>query len=132
MRQAGCYSAYQLCCAVLQEYPSGTAMMAAGVAGGVFAAAASHPFDTIKTRMQAYMYSRPEYSTTWTAAKTIYNEGGILKFWSGLTPRMTRIIGECLDARVMHICSCGMHAVSRPVLQHNQQLLARYWQMHAE
>eukprot|EP00877_Chromochloris_zofingiensis_P003385 jgi/Chrzof1/13047/Cz07g17260.t1 len=76
----------------LKEYPSGTAMMAAGVAGGVFAAAASHPFDTIKTRMQAYMYSRPEYSTTWTAAKTIYNEGGILKFWSGLTPRMTRII----------------------------------------
>lgn len=27
-------------------------MMTSGVIGGVFAAAASHPFDTMKTRMQ--------------------------------------------------------------------------------
>jgi Mitochondrial carrier protein len=68
-------------------------MAVAGVAGGVFAASASHPFDTIKTRMQAHMYSRPEYATWTSTASTIYAEGGILNFWRGLLPRMTRIIG---------------------------------------
>lgn len=69
-------------------------MAIAGVAGGVFAASASHPFDTIKTRMQAFMYSKPEYLTWTSTAATIYKEGGVLNFWRGLLPRMTRIIGE--------------------------------------
>lgn len=69
-------------------------MAVAGIAGGVFAASASHPFDTIKTRMQAHMYSKPEYMTWMSTASTIYKEGGVLNFWRGLLPRMTRIIGE--------------------------------------
>jgi solute carrier family 25 citrate transporter 1 len=69
-------------------------MALSGVAGGVFAAAASHPFDTIKTRMQAFMYSKPEYATAAATAATIYKEGGVLRFWRGLIPRMVRIIGE--------------------------------------
>ena len=69
-------------------------MAIAGVVGGVFAASASHPFDTIKTRMQAHMYSKPEYLTWTSTAATIYKEGGVLNFWRGLLPRMTRIIGE--------------------------------------
>ncbi len=36
----------------MQEYPQGTAMILAGLAGGIFGATASHPFDTVKTRMQ--------------------------------------------------------------------------------
>jgi len=36
---------------LLQDSPA-AAMAIAGVCGGVFAASASHPFDTIKTRMQ--------------------------------------------------------------------------------
>lgn len=79
----------------MQDSPAG-AMAIAGVVGGVFAASASHPFDTIKTRMQAHMYSKPEYLTWTSTAATIYNEGGILNFWRGLLPRMTRIIGESL------------------------------------
>jgi solute carrier family 25 citrate transporter 1 len=78
---------------MLQDSPSG-AMAIAGVVGGVFAASASHPFDTIKTRMQAYMYSKPEYMTWTSTASTIYQEGGVLNFWRGLLPRMTRIIGK--------------------------------------
>eukprot|EP00879_Flechtneria_rotunda_P002437 GHRR01002634.1.p1 GENE.GHRR01002634.1~~GHRR01002634.1.p1 ORF type:complete len:288 (+),score=56.02 GHRR01002634.1:321-1184(+) len=70
----------------------GSAMAIAGVVGGVFAASASHPFDTIKTRMQAHMYSKPEYLTWTSTAQTIYTEGGLLRFWRGLLPRMTRII----------------------------------------
>jgi solute carrier family 25 citrate transporter 1 len=80
---------------MLQDSPSG-AMAIAGVVGGVFAASASHPFDTIKTRMQAYMYSKPEYLTWTSTASTIYKEGGVFNFWRGLLPRMTRIIGELL------------------------------------
>lgn len=64
----------------------------AGIVGGVFAAGVSHPFDTIKTRMQAFMYSKPDYATFWSTAKTVYGEGGLPKFWSGCIPRMTRII----------------------------------------
>jgi len=79
-------------------------MAIAGVVGGVFAASASHPFDTIKTRMQAYMYSRPEYMTWTSTAATIYKEGGVLNFWRGLLPRMTRIIGE--RDKWMHILVC--------------------------
>jgi solute carrier family 25 citrate transporter 1 len=78
---------------MLQDSPSG-AMAIAGVVGGVFAASASHPFDTIKTRMQAYMYSKTEYMTWTSTASTIYQEGGVLNFWRGLLPRMTRIIGK--------------------------------------
>eukprot|EP00775_Hariotina_reticulata_P013494 gene13495-13619_t len=75
----------------LKDSPA-AAMAIAGVCGGVFAASASHPFDTIKTRMQAHMYSKPEYLTWTKTAATIYSEGGILNFWRGLLPRMTRII----------------------------------------
>lgn len=40
------------------------------------------------------MYSKPEYMTAAATARTIYAEGGVLQFWCGLLPRMTRIIGE--------------------------------------
>ncbi|GBF91836.1 hypothetical protein Rsub_04941 [Raphidocelis subcapitata] len=76
-----------------KDYSPSTSMIASGIIGGVFAAAASHPFDTVKTRMQAYMYSKPEYLTSAATARTIYAEGGPLNFWRGLLPRMTRIIG---------------------------------------
>lgn len=39
------------------------------------------------------MYSKPEYMTAAATARSIYAEGGILNFWRGLLPRMTRIIG---------------------------------------
>lgn len=67
-------------------------LLAAGIVGGVLAAGASHPFDTIKTRMQAFMYTKPEYATMWSTAQTIYREGGIASFWRGNIPRMSRII----------------------------------------
>ncbi|KAF6250639.1 mitochondrial carrier domain-containing protein [Scenedesmus sp. NREL 46B-D3] len=50
------------------------------------------PFDTIKTRMQAAMYAKPEYLSWTSTAATIHREGGMANFWSGLLPRMTRII----------------------------------------
>ncbi len=38
------------------------------------------------------MYDKQEYLTAASAARTIYGEGGVLTFWRGLLPRMTRII----------------------------------------
>lgn len=46
MHQFGCHPA------PAQELNPNVAMVAAGLTGGVFAAACSHPFDTAKTRMQ--------------------------------------------------------------------------------
>mmetsp|Transcript_12533 Transcript_12533/g.27025 ORF Transcript_12533/g.27025 Transcript_12533/m.27025 type:complete len:270 (-) Transcript_12533:957-1766(-) len=74
------------------DLPAGSSLAIAGITGGVFAAACSHPFDTSKTRMQAFMYSKPEYRTLSTTMATIYKEGGILRFWKGLSPRMFRIV----------------------------------------
>jgi hypothetical protein len=42
--------------------------------------------------MQAHMYDKEEYLTARSAARTIHSEGGVLTFWNGLLPRMTRII----------------------------------------
>ncbi len=40
------------------------------------------------------MYTKPEYATMPRAFATIYKEGGLVLFWKGLVPRMTRIICE--------------------------------------
>jgi len=73
--------------------PGSVTTAVAGVAGGTFGAVVSQPFDTIKTRMQAFMWSKPEYLTMRSTMATIYAEGGISRFWAGLLPRATRIIG---------------------------------------
>lgn len=78
-----------------KQLPPGASLLIAGITGGFFGAACSHPFDTAKTRMQAYMYSKPEYSTLRSTIHTIVAEGGVINLWSGLLPRMTRIIAAC-------------------------------------
>ncbi|KAG2444440.1 hypothetical protein HXX76_001193 [Chlamydomonas incerta] len=70
----------------------GLSLVVSGVTGGVFAAFCSHPFDTAKTRMQAFMYSKPEYANLRATFATIYKEGGLPRFWKGLAPRMLRIV----------------------------------------
>ena len=79
---------------LLKEYPSGIPFMIAGVTGGIFAACTSHPFDTVKTKMQAYMYSKPVYATFLSSLKAVYQEFGVSGFYKGVTPRLFRIIGK--------------------------------------
>ncbi len=65
----------------------------AGITGGFFGAFCSHPFDTAKTKMQATLYSKPEYATLRsTISEVIQNEGGLVRLWNGIAPRMFRII----------------------------------------
>ncbi|KAG1671135.1 hypothetical protein FOA52_005387 [Chlamydomonas sp. UWO 241] len=86
---------------VLREYldkhhsdslSGGARNVISGVAAGVTGSFVSQPFDTMKTRMQAFMYSRPEYSTLRSTATTMYATGGLALFWAGLLPRMARIV----------------------------------------
>ena len=40
------------------------------------------------------MYDKPEYANMRTTAAQIVSEGGVARLWTGLAPRMVRIVGE--------------------------------------
>lgn len=68
---------------------SGMAYIGAGAATGLVVATATHPVDTIKTRMQAD-YKRTTIKTMRDAVRTIYAERGFAGFFSGVAPRAVR------------------------------------------
>ncbi|GMH33328.1 hypothetical protein BSKO_01162 [Bryopsis sp. KO-2023] len=76
----------------MAKYPKGTPSLAAGVAAGFLGSFLSHPFDTVKTRLQAHMYSRPEYVTSLGGMATVCREEGVGGLWKGYTPRGFRIL----------------------------------------
>eukprot|EP01024_Parvocaulis_polyphysoides_P001288 TRINITY_DN10349_c3_g1_i3.p1 TRINITY_DN10349_c3_g1~~TRINITY_DN10349_c3_g1_i3.p1 ORF type:complete len:313 (-),score=2.63 TRINITY_DN10349_c3_g1_i3:931-1743(-) len=65
-----------------------------GIAGGLFAALFSQPFDTIKTIMQAQLdvKLKPEYRTMMTTGYYVAGQRGIPYLWKGLLPRGLRLI----------------------------------------
>lgn len=114
------------------KWPAGTATLTAGVVAGFAGAFFSHPFDTVKTRQQAFMYSRTEYKSAWDGFRSVYREQGVSGLWSGLTPRAFRIICavfilngikdvsvDYLDRKrystpkIMHVESAAMEGVSQ-------------------
>ena len=66
------------------------ALIGAGVIGGAGTAIATHPFDTISTRMQAD-YKQKNIKSFRQAIKTIYITEGLPAFFKGVTPRGTRV-----------------------------------------
>ncbi|KAF1980944.1 mitochondrial tricarboxylate transporter-like protein [Aulographum hederae CBS 113979] len=62
-----------------------------GGVAGVITVYATMPLDTIKTRMQS-VQARKEYKNSFVCAQRIFKEEGVLKFWSGATPRLARLI----------------------------------------
>lgn len=65
------------------------AYVCAGGTTGLIVATATHPIDTVKTRMQAdYMGSKMR--TMRDAVRMVYKEGGISGFFSGVAPRAVR------------------------------------------
>lgn len=78
----------------LKDYPT-TAYIAGGMASGVVACAATHPFDTVKTRMQANMDKKaaPEYKSMPSTFMHVYREKGFFQgLYSGFLPRTGRLM----------------------------------------
>lgn len=79
---------------VLKDYPT-SAYIAGGMASGVVACAATHPFDTVKTRMQANMDKKatPEYKSMPSTFMHVYREKGFFQgLYSGFLPRTGRLM----------------------------------------
>ncbi|CAM6091843.1 unnamed protein product [Calypogeia fissa] len=74
----------------LENRPNLTSFLAASTSG-LLAAVVTHPFDTIKTRMQANL-DVPIYRTMTSTAKVVWTEGGIRQLYSGIIPRTQRVV----------------------------------------
>lgn len=105
---------------VRTHLPAGSAHIAAGIGTGLFAATLSHPFDTIKTRMQAFIEpSHPrheKYSSIPRAAASILKDDGFGAFFSGLGPRAFRISCARPGLRcgiLVGLCACSALCVLR-------------------
>lgn len=80
----------------LQGYPSGTSTAIGGVTAGLLAVLTTQPFDTIKTRMQAFAIPKetPEYKSSLSTMRHVVKQGGSwTALWSGIAPRAFRLVG---------------------------------------
>jgi len=66
-----------------------------GAIAGAISAVASHPIDTVKSNMQGNKEHIAKFHhSTIGCVKHIYGRGGLLAFYSGLTPRLIRVTIE--------------------------------------
>lgn len=61
-----------------------------GISAGVTASIVTHPFDCIKTKMQANI-NNPVYSSIRHTIRDLYQKEGIKGFFKGLTPRCCKV-----------------------------------------
>ncbi|KAG6830140.1 hypothetical protein H0H92_002004 [Tricholoma furcatifolium] len=73
-----------------QTLPS-TITFAIGGIAGLVTVYTTMPLDVIKTRMQS-LEARAQYRNSFHCAYRIFTEEGILRFWTGTTPRLTRLV----------------------------------------
>jgi len=69
----------------------GLAFTAGGLISGIGAAICTHPFDTMKTRVQGNALEPTQLSSV-EVARNIYKEGGIGNFYKGFVPRGIRLV----------------------------------------
>ncbi|EPX73817.1 citrate transporter [Schizosaccharomyces octosporus yFS286] len=62
-----------------------------GSVAGIITVYCTQPIDTIKSRMQS-LTAKQEYKNSFHCAYKIFTQDGILRFWSGATPRLARLI----------------------------------------
>lgn len=101
----------------LKDYPSSVSFIIAGTSAGLFAAVATQPADTIKTRMQANLNNdlKPEYRNTISTVKQIIGGGrGVSALFAGLLPRAVRIVGATFILNEARTRITGMVEASRP------------------
>ncbi|KAI6118455.1 mitochondrial tricarboxylate transporter [Pisolithus sp. B1] len=73
-----------------QSLPSGITFGIGAVAGFV-TVYVTQPLDVIKTRMQS-LAAKQQYKNSFHCAYRILTEEGVLRFWTGTTPRLARLI----------------------------------------
>ncbi|KAF9458718.1 mitochondrial tricarboxylate transporter [Collybia nuda] len=73
-----------------QTLPSAITFGIGGIAGLV-TVYTTMPLDVVKTRMQS-LEARAQYRNTFHCAYRIFTEEGILRFWTGTTPRLARLV----------------------------------------
>ncbi|KAF5375374.1 hypothetical protein D9615_007923 [Tricholomella constricta] len=73
-----------------QTLPSTITFTLGGIAGLV-TVYTTMPLDVIKTRMQS-LEARAQYRNTFHCAYRIFTEEGVLRFWTGTTPRLARLV----------------------------------------
>jgi len=62
-----------------------------GAVAGLVTVYTTMPLDVIKTRMQS-LEARQQYRNSFHCAYRIFTEEGILRFWTGTTPRLARLV----------------------------------------
>lgn len=73
------------------EKLSTSATFGIGALAGLITVLVTQPLDTIKTRMQS-LEARKLYGSTFRCASLIFKEEGVLTFWSGVMPRLARLV----------------------------------------
>ncbi|KAF9791948.1 mitochondrial tricarboxylate transporter [Thelephora terrestris] len=73
-----------------QELPTVVTFGIGGIAGLV-TVYTTMPLDVIKTRMQS-LEARSQYRNSFHCAYRIFTEEGVLRFWTGTTPRLVRLV----------------------------------------
>ncbi|KAI9463507.1 mitochondrial tricarboxylate transporter [Russula earlei] len=62
-----------------------------GAIAGLVTVYTTMPLDVVKTRMQS-LDARTQYRNSFHCAYRIFTEEGILRFWTGTTPRLARLV----------------------------------------
>jgi len=62
-----------------------------GATAGLITVLVTQPLDTIKTRMQS-LEARRDYGNSFRCAGMIFRQEGVLTFWSGVLPRLARLV----------------------------------------
>ena len=62
-----------------------------GMTAGIFSALGNQPFDVLKTLMQG-IHADKQYSSNWDCVVKTFQAEGIAGFYTGLVPRLTRVV----------------------------------------
>lgn len=73
-----------------QSLPTGITF-GIGAIAGLVTVYVTQPLDVIKTRMQS-LTAKQQYKNSFHCAYRILTEEGVLRFWTGTTPRLARLI----------------------------------------
>ncbi|KAF8487113.1 mitochondrial tricarboxylate transporter [Russula ochroleuca] len=69
----------------------GSVTFGIGAIAGLVTVYTTMPLDVIKTRMQS-LEARAQYRNSFHCAYRIFTEEGVLRFWTGTTPRLARLV----------------------------------------